>query len=642
MEFILAGQPNCGKSTIFNEVAGYKSVASNFPGITVKYTKSHIELENQKISVIDIPGTYSLQTSDEAELAATKYILNAPEDAVIINILDASVLSRSLELTLQLMELQKPMVVALNMIDEADRKGIKINSEKLSKIIGVPVIKTNGRKGKGIFQLFNQAYLAGNKQIKPSIIKGPITTENFSKSVLKMMKKKGIPERWNYRFMTLKLLEKDDSIIIFLDDYFKKKDWEFINKSVKEIEKIPQRNSEFIISSIRHNMAFQIFENVAKVERSIKKDVRDMLDNLFMHPFLGYVFLISILYLTFWLIFTIGGIFEPLFLNNFEKLSNLLSIKFADTPFFLSFLRGFVQGIGGGIGIVIPFLLPFFIMLSLLEDTGYLARVAYLIDNLMHKIGLHGMSVVPIILGYGCTVPGILATRILKSPRDKFITATLTTMVPCSARMTIIFGLVGFFISIKAAILIYIINIIILGFTGKLMSKAMPQVSPGLILEIPKYHLPGVKALLNKTWFRLKEFVYIAWPLLIIGSIILELIEYFNLTNSINSFLSPFTSGILGLPAVVGVTLIFGIMRKELALILLFSALKTKEILTVMTPAQIYSFTIFATFYIPCIATIAALARELNWKKAGLITGLTFLIAIILAVLVRFIFPIFT
>lgn len=642
MEFILVGQPNCGKSTIFNEVAGYKSVASNFPGITVKYTKSHIELENQKISVIDIPGTYSLQTSDEAELAATKYILNAPEDAVIINILDASVLSRSLELTLQLMELQKPMVVALNMIDEADRKGIKINSEKLSKIIGAPVIKTNGRKGKGIFQLFNQAYFAGKEKIKPSIIKGPANVENFSKSVLKIMKEKRIPERWNYRFMTLKLLEKDDSIIIFLDDYFKKKDWEFINKSVKEIEKIPQRNSEFIISSIRHNMAFHIFENVAKVERSIKKDVRDKLDNLFMHPFFGYVFLISILYLTFWLIFTIGGIFEPLFLNNFGKLSKLLSIKFADTPFLLSFLRGFVQGIGGGIGIVIPFLLPFFIMLSLLEDTGYLARVAYLIDNLMHKIGLHGMSVVPIILGYGCTVPGILATRILKSPRDKFITATLTTMVPCSARMTIIFGLVGFFISIKAAILIYIINIIILGFTGKLMSKAMPQVSPGLILEIPKYHLPGIKALFNKTWFRLKEFVYIAWPLLIIGSIILELIEHFNLTNSINSFLSPFTSGILGLPAVVGVTLIFGIMRKELALILLFSALKTKEVLTVMTPAQIYSFTIFATFYIPCIATIAALARELNWKKAGLITGLTFLIAIILAVLVRFIFPIFT
>ncbi len=641
MEFILVGQPNCGKSTIFNEVVGYKSVASNFPGITVKYTKSHIELENQKISVIDIPGTYSLQTSDEAELAATKYILNVPEDAVIINILDASVLSRSLELTLQLMELQKPMVVALNMIDEADRKGIKIDSEKLSKIIGVPVIKTNGRKGKGIFQLFKQALLAGKEKTKPSIIKGPANIENFSESMLKIMKEKRVPERWNYRFMTLKLLEKDESIIIFLDDYFKKRDWEFINEKVKKIENIPQRNSEFIVSSIRHNMAFQIFENVAKVERSIKKDIRDKLDNLFMHPFLGYVFLISILYMTFWLIFTIGGICEPLFLDNFEKLSNLLSTKFADIPFLLSFLRGFVQGIGGGIGIVIPFLLPFFIMLSLLEDTGYLARVAYLIDNLMHKIGLHGMSVVPMILGYGCTVPGILATRILKSPRDKFITATLTTMIPCSARMTIIFGLVGFFISIKAAILIYIINIIILGFTGKLMSKAMPEVSPGLILEIPKYHLPGVKALFNKTWFRLKEFIYIAWPLLIIGSIILELIEHFNLTNSINSFLSPFTSGILGLPAVVGVTLIFGIMRKELALILLFSALKTKDVLTVMTPAQIYSFTIFATFYIPCIATIAALARELNWKKAGLITGLTFLIAIILAVLVRFIFPIF-
>ena len=173
------------------------------------------------------------------------------------------------------------------------------------------------------------------------------------------------------------------------------------------------------------------------------------------------------------------------------------------------------------------------------------------------------------------------------------------------------------------------------------MSIAMPEVSPGLLLEIPKYHLPRFKAVLNKTWFRMKEFVVIAWPLLILGSIILETIKYFNLSGSFNTFVSPFTSGILGLPEAVGVVLLFGILRKELALILLITALGTKEIQNIMTTTQIFTFTIFATFYIPCLATFAVLAKELKWKNAFLITGITVMIAVVLSVFIRFVFPLF-
>jgi ferrous iron transport protein B len=255
----------------------------------------------------------------------------------------------------------------------------------------------------------------------------------------------------------------------------------------------------------------------------------------------------------------------------------------------------------------------------------------------MHKIGLHGLSIVPVIFGYGCTVPAILATRILKSPRDKLITATLTTIIPCSARMTVIFGLVGFFISIKAAILIYILNIIIVAVLGKFMAKAFPEVSPGLILEIPKYHLPGIKSLFNKTWFRLKEFVTVALPLLIVGSILLEVIEYFKLDGPINSFLAPFTTGVLGLPSVIGITLIFGIMRKELALLLLFSALGTQNVTDVMSLGQILTFTTFVTFYLPCLATFAALSKELKLNKSIIITLSTIALATALSVIVRLI-----
>jgi len=604
LEFILVGQPNGGKSTIFNEVVGYKSMTANFPGATVEYMRGEIVLNGQKISVVDLPGNYSLHTSDDAEMSAIQYLMNKSQNAVLINVIDASVLSRSLELTLQLMEMKRPMVVALNMMDEAERKGIRIDGKQLSNILGIPVIETIGRKGEGIFALFNTAFDVGKKKVLPNKIQGPKEIERVSNELMRLLKDKPIPKLWDIEFISWKLIEGDDIIRDSLKTVLSDSEWRIIGKKMRPQTTNSNLTLAYTISSFRHNMAFQIFEKVARVGKPSRKDIRETIDDLLMHPLWGYIFLVLIFYLTFFFIFTIGGAIEPQFIENFEKLRNLVSSGLKDSPILLSIVNGFIQGFGGGIGIVIPFLLPFFIVLSLFEDTGYLARVAYLIDNIMHRIGLHGMSAVPMILGYGCTVPGIMATRILKSPRDKFITATLTTLIPCSARMTIIFGLVGFFISIKAAIIIYLLNLIIIGLTGKVMSKLMPEVSPGLVLEIPKYHIPRMRTIIYKTWFRLKE-------------------------------LAPFTSGVLGLPVVLGITLVFGIMRKELALVLLFSALGTKDILSVMTQTQIFSFTIFITFYIPCLATFAVLAKELTVKRALLISGLTVLIAIALSLLVR-------
>lgn len=635
MEFILVGQPYSGKSTIFNEVVGYKAFTSNFPGANVKYTSGNIILDNRTIDVVDIPGTYSLQSSDEVESLTADYLINKTGDHVIINVIDASVLSRSLEFTLQLMELQKPMVIALNMIDEAERKGIEINVEKLSEILGIPVVKTIGKKGRGVYELFNKAYFVGNIQIKPNILEYPRETEKLLSSLDEVICKKAVKDRWSHRFLGLKLIEKDHNIKNYLNDYLDKNDWKQIDKKIKASEKETGRESEFQISSVRHAFAFEIFEKVATVSQIRKKDIRYKVDDILMHPVWGYVIMAGILYFIFSAISIIGNFAEPIFLDNFQLLSDYISAQFGDYSLIHSIVDGFITGFGGGIGIVIPYLVPFFIFLSFLEDSGYLARIAYLIDNLMHHMGLHGLSVVPMILGYGCTVPGILATRILKSPRDRFITSALTTLIPCSARMTIIFGIVGFFISMKAAVAIYFINLVIIGITGKLMSKAMPEVSPGMILEIPKYHLPGIKVILKKSWFRLKEFVVIAWPLLIVGSIVLEVIHYYNLSVIVNDLLAPFTEGVLGLPAAVGVTLLFGIMRKELALILLFSAMGTNNLITVMTDVQLFNFTIFVTFYIPCLATFAALGKELGWNKALLITMLTTSIAVVLVVLVR-------
>lgn len=640
MEFILVGQPNSGKSTIFNSVIGYKSEVANFPGVTVSYTRGNIYIRNDKVEVVDIPGTYSLQTMDEAELVAVDHILNASNESVIVNIVDASVLSRSLELTIQLMELKKPMVIALNMIDEAERKGIRIDTRMLSKLIGVPVIKTIATTGEGISDLFKAAYLAGTQSKIPKTIEAPFDVEKVIQILINFLKKKKIPEKWNHRFMSLKLIENDRIVLNFLSRFLKRDDMKIINRYLKDLEQLHKGSREFIVSSVRHNMAFKIFEETAKVGIPLKKDFRIKIDYLLMHPVLGYVFMVAILYLTFSFIFSLGDAIEPVINIMIEKLNQLAITWLGESSILYSLVNGVIQGIGGGIGIVIPYLLPFFVVFAVLEDTGYLARIAYLIDNLMHQIGLHGMSVVPMVLGYGCTVPGIMATRILKSPRDKLITATLTSMIPCSARMIIILGVAGS-ISMNAAGMIYFINIIVLGITGKLMSMAMPEVTPGLLLEIPKYHLPTVRALLKKTWFRMKEFMIVAWPILIAGSIIFEIIHFFKLTDSINSFFNPFTVGILGLPEFVGIIFLFGILRKELVLVMLITVLGTNDIGRILTPVQIYTFTIFSTFYIPCLATFAVLAKELKWKNAILITVLTMAIAVLLSVIIRFGFFVF-
>jgi len=638
MNFVLVGQPNCGKSTIFNYVVGYKSVASNFPGITVEFTKGELEINDTKVTVIDLPGTYSLQTSDEAESITVKFLLELDKNGssnIIINIIDASVLSRSLELTLQLLELKKPMIVVLNMNDEAEKKGIKIDEKKLSSVLGVPVVKSIGRKGIGVYELFDTAYEYIGRKPHNKIIRYSAIIEKTIRLISEEFSANNIDENRNYRFLCIKLFEKDKSVKEYLKSNLNGISYGKVMEFVDTMEKMLEAGSDYLISSARHSTSVDIFEEVATVGSRDKKDFRDKIDDFFMHPLFGYISLAVILYASFWIIFKIGNFLEPIFIDNIESLTEYTSGIFGEDSFWASVFNGLITGFGGGLGIVIPYLLPFFILLSFLEDSGYLARIAYLTDNLMHRIGLHGLSIVPMIFGYGCTVPAILATRIMKSPRDKFLTATLTTLVPCSARMTVIFGLVGFFISVKAAVMIYVINVIVIGLLGKLISKVLPEVSPGLLMEIPKYHLPSPKSVLSKTWFRLKEFVYVALPLLIVGSIILEIINHFEWADSINNFLAPFTNGLLGMPVAVGITLLFGIMRKELALILLFSALGTYNVLEVMTLTQIFSFTVFVTFYIPCLATYAALAKELNYKKATAIMLLSIVLATVLALIFR-------
>ena len=636
MKIALVGQPNCGKSTIFNSVAGYKAITSNFPGKTVTYTVSKMTFQGTTSEIVDLPGTYSLTSFDLAELEARKYLLREKID-VVINVIDASLLGRGLELTLQLLELNLPIVLCLNMIDEAEGKGIIIDDNKLSQILGVPVVRTVAHKGHGLDQLFKTVLKMSSDPVPGKHLIFSKDVEQIIEKLKEQLEGKKFTKNINVplRFLAIKLLEDDQYFI----DIIKKNDASFL-KRVKDyqqqMEQCRARSSDVIISSERHHLSMDIYESTVTLTKPVI-GIRSYLDNVFMHPVFGYIALGIILYLFFNLVFYVGDLFEEPLLDFFYQYIPYLKARLGENTLLYFITSGILEGLAGGIAIVLPFLVPFLFGLAFLEDVGYLPRIAFLMDAFLHKIGLHGKAIIPLILGYGCTVPAIMATRILESERDRFIASVLTTMIPCAARITIIFGLVAFYLGPKAAMLVYVLNIIVVAISGKILSNLLPEITPGMIMEIPDYHIPSMKVLLAKVWLRMKEFIVIAWPLLIVGSVALSLLKYWNLERFINQLISPITL-LLGLPVAVGVTLIFGVLRKELSMIMLVQALGVTDISTVMSATQIMTFTIFVLFYIPCVATIAVLIREIGTKRTVFTLLFTFIIAIVLSIAVRLVY----
>jgi ferrous iron transport protein B len=628
------GQPNCGKSTIFNYFSGYKANVSNFPGTTVNYTTSQVVLAGRELTCVDLPGVYSLTSTDQAELEARNYLLQEQAD-VIVNVIDASLLGRSLELTLELMSLEKPMVVALNMMDEAARKGIRIKPTKLSHHLGVPVVTTVASRGKGLTELLDTAVEAGQVQVRPSQI---IFSRDVEEEIAELSdsldrhlaEELGLP----WRFFLVKLLEDDPYLLAEVER--RNRDLLPIIKNYQIIlSQSHGRPPEAVIASERHALAVNLFEDVAVVTPAAKPGFRDRLDLVATHRVWGYGILILVMGLFFQVVFRLGQYVEEFFLSYLDLAQKLVQGWLgAESLAYYVVGEGLFLGIFGGIGIVLPYLLPFLLGLSLLEDSGYLPRVAFLMDNLMHRLGLHGKSIIPFILGYGCSVPAVMATRILESPRDRLVVALLAVLIPCSARSVIIFALVAYAIGPWWALGVYLLNLLIIAGLGRLSTALIQEVSPGLLMEIPEYRLPTWTNVWRKSWRSLKDFIVVAWPILIIGSTVLSLLKFYGFETYVNALLRPLT-GLLDLPAAVGTTLIFGIMRKELSLVMLNEALGTTRVHTVLTHTQLLTFTVFVIFYIPCAATIAALSRETGWKGAALAVIGSLVLALVLALLTR-------
>jgi ferrous iron transport protein B len=557
----LIGLPNCGKSTLFNQVAGYKAETGNFSGTTVTFTESRVRVAGEVIELVDLPGAYSLDEGSPAEKEAACYLDSRDVD-VIINVADSTQLASALSLTLELVALNKPLILALNMVDEAARMGLKIDAESFSRELNVPVLPLVASKGRGVRGLF------------------------------------------------VKALE--------------------MHRVGKQFQ---DQKREVLNAEDRHALAIAMSKKfVTQGERRIIW--RDSLDNILLHPLWGYAILLFVLFLFFQIVYGIGKLTEPPLLAFFAWLTNIVMSPFAAESLLAQIVLGVLQGITAGVAIVLPYLLPFLLGLGVLEDIGYLPRVAFLMDAFMHRIGLHGKAIVPFILGYGCNVPAVMSTRTLEEPRDRYIAAALATLVPCAARLAVVFGLVAFYLGPVAAFALYIFNLFVIALTGKILSKMTAENSPGLIMEMPPYRVPTLKNVFGKSWFRVREFVVEAWPILIAGSAVLAILNYYNSADFFNTLVRPIT-WLLGLPAQVGVPLIFGILRKELSLVMLGQALGTSNFGAVLTSEQMLVYATFVMFYLPCLATLAVLRRELGTRAMLTISALTVIIAMLAALAVR-------
>jgi ferrous iron transport protein B len=629
MRFALIGQPNCGKSTLFNQVAGYKAETGNFTGTTVTFTESRVRVLGEVIELVDLPGTYTLTGSNPAERETLSYLGSHQVD-LIINILDATRLAQGMTLSLELLELQLPTIIAVNMMDEAARVGINIDGNRLQQVLGVDVVPLVANKGRGVKRLFITALESARKRQIPQRLHYCTDLESAVHSLAASID--GTFPGFTAETTAIKLLESNNAIS---DQVYKKRP--DLHNQVKSHQAHLQarmgQEAAWVISGERHTLAGSIAKSVVQQgKRNITW--RDRLDDILLHPLWGYLTLFVILLVFFEIVYGIGRILEKPLLDFFNQLNQVIINALSGYPFIAEIASGLLQGIAGGFAIVLPYLVPFLLGLGFLEDVGYLPRVAFLMDALMHRMGLHGKAVVPFILGYGCNVPAVMSTRMLEDRRDRYLAATLATLVPCAARLAVVFGLVAFYLGPLAALAIYLFNLVVIAITGKVLSGLLPEDTPGMILEMPVYRLPTLRTVTQKTWFRAREFIVEAWPVLIVGSIILSVMIYFNLTVLVNIFLLPLT-WILGLPSEVGVPLVFGILRKELSLIMLRQALGASDFGEVLTPVQMITFSVFVVFYVPCLATLTVIKRELGRKDMFTIAGLTVIIATIAAMIAR-------
>lgn len=640
LRIALAGNANVGKSALFNYLSGMHQHLGNWPGKTIEKAEGTLKFRGHEISVVDLPGIYSLSTFSTEEIISRQFISKEKPD-IVINVVDSTALERNLFFTLQLIELGAPLVIALNMSDIAGERGVHIDPKKLSKSLGVPVVPIVATKGTNVSKLMDAVISSARRRPQPlrqifrKDIEGEISSLEKDAENLDL----GYPPKW----VAIKLLEQDKGVAKRVE----KKDPKLIKKAdkiLKEIKKSSGQDGSVVIASERYAAAERVARECMYLSKS-DLPLSQKLDSVLLNRFSGYVFLLAVAAAAFFSIFAFGDFFSGHLLAFLDSLKESLRPLLGSGILERALLEGVLEGVIAGLSIALPYLIPFYIILALLEDSGYLARMAFLMDAAMQKIGLHGKAFIPVLLAYGCNVPACLSCRVLELQRDRLLASFVVTLVPCAAVSIVIMGLVATYVGLEWALALYLLNLLVIMVLGRLALKVLPGEPMGLIMEMPSYKVPQMRNVAIGSWMKIKSFILMALPIIIVSTFLIKLIELLGYLHPISDLLSPVTVGWLGLPAVVGITLIFGILRKELTIVMLAALLGTGAFDTVLTPVQMITFAVVTMFYVPCLPTIAALRKEQGTKNALIISLFEIVFALVLAgiisrLLQAFVFPV--
>ncbi|UCD91609.1 MAG: ferrous iron transport protein B [Methanobacteriota archaeon] len=613
----LAGNANVGKSVLFNGLTGLTQIIGNWPGKTVEKAEGTVNFGEYTIQVVDLPGIYSLSTYTIEEVISREFIALEKPD-VVVNVIDATALERNLFFTVQLLELDRPMVIALNQMDLVKKKGIDIDVEKLEEMLGVPVVPTVATRGSGFHELLQAVVevVEGKVSANGMVPEYGPQLESRIKKLIPLVEKaeREYPSRW----VSMKLLEGDENI----KKRVGQKDEGVVRASnilQGEIEDLFHESSSEVIASDRYRVVGRVVDGCQELIGDAKLGWGERLDDVTTHKVWGYLILAGIVISIFTVIFLVGDFLSVTIGNAFEGLRPIVLDGLGGGPIADFVWSGLLQGLIAGVTIALPFLIPFFIFLAIMEATGYLARIAFLMDGAMHRMGLHGKAFIPLLLGYGCNVPACMGCRVMETHRERLIAVFVVTLVPCAAVTVVVLGVVGTYVGIGYAFLLYFFNLLVIFALGRIAFKAHPGEPVGLKMEMPPYRIPSAKVVLRQTWVRLKDFIMVAFPFIIIGSLILEGLRIGGLLGPIGDALSPITVGWLGLPVMAGVVLLFGFLRKELTLIMFATLIAPLALDSAMSPVQMVVFTLVVMFFVPCVATLAVLIREIGWKRTGAI-----------------------
>ncbi len=650
LRIALVGQPNSGKSRIFNTVASTSYRTGQLTGTHKPYAECPVQIGMDEIHLVDLPGIHSLHGLAGDDLEALKYLLwgdarplvsrhehsepPAPfsRPDIIVHVIDASVLARSLELSLELAELGLPMVIALNMMDEARRKGVKIDVQALSEKLGVPVIPTTAIKGHGLSDLFDQVLKTARSSACPLPQTPASHVRKWAARLQARLDQAELYEAFAMpkQLLVMQLLEADHYFMAELGSHFPEALAEVKVLQSEAASELP-RTLANEVEADRHHRAVSLFEEVAQLIHKPKVVWEDRLDVLFLHPQWGLAGSMAVFAAVLFMVFEVSTALDAM---SAARLAELVS---AWQPESMAGIigRAITDGLIGLIGIVVPYMLPLVLMLVVLEESGIMHRIAFVVDRFFHSIGLHGKVAVPFLLGLGCNVPAIAATKGLANRRDRVVSSLLITFVPCSARSAIVLALGAKYLGAMGVFLLFMLSLLVIAVLGRLLSRRYPEISPGLIQEIPAYAWPKTKPLLASTWNRTRDILTIVTPLLIGGSVVLALLQFWGADQAINAALSPITVWALGLPAVLGVPILFGVLRKELSLVMIYQALGTFEVGQVLDTIQITTFLVFLLFYIPCVSTFAVMLRVIGRKEALFSIVLSISVALIIALVVR-------